>query len=98
ISKSISKAIKSHIQKHSKAQALGEDILSMLNFIIEDTNISQVTDLAGFKRIFKTIKKCQTEPFPPDTRLQKEVVKRFNELQAEEFYFFNDETEDEIRN
>ncbi|CAG8740059.1 8191_t:CDS:2, partial [Dentiscutata erythropus] len=30
--------------------------------------------------------------------LQEEVVKRFNELQIKEFYFFNDETKDEIRN
>ncbi|CAG8796811.1 16622_t:CDS:2, partial [Gigaspora margarita] len=30
--------------------------------------------------------------------LREEVVKRFKELQTEEFYFFNEETKDEIRN
>ncbi|CAG8561801.1 23886_t:CDS:2, partial [Cetraspora pellucida] len=30
--------------------------------------------------------------------LREEVVKRFKELQTKEFYFFNDETKDEIRN
>ncbi|CAG8724397.1 10621_t:CDS:2, partial [Gigaspora margarita] len=30
--------------------------------------------------------------------LREEVIKRFKELQTEEFYFFSDETKDEIRN
>ena len=30
--------------------------------------------------------------------LREEVVKRFKEIQTEEFYFFNDETKEEIRN
>ncbi|CAG8604256.1 4939_t:CDS:2, partial [Ambispora leptoticha] len=115
-----------------------------------EVNISQVTDLADFKRIlkneFEPLKKIRPQnivflnnnntPLPPDTCLQtledsttaktplfvryplsnanrkckiphtsgslsllrEEVVKRFKELQTEEFYFFNDETKDEIRN
>ncbi|RIB07593.1 hypothetical protein C2G38_2273787 [Gigaspora rosea] len=115
-----------------------------------EANISQVRDLADFKRIlkneFEPLKKVipqniqflnnNNTPLLPDTSLQtladsttaktpllvryplsdanskckiphtsgslsllrEEVVKRFKELQTEEFYFFNDEIKDEIRN